>query len=239
MAPSKVLLSIEFVRAIYEYGLGCILNTPLSYIAPKGDGHPVIVFPGLGTGDSSTQFARNFLSGIGYDARTWGFGRNLGPKHGMDELLVQLREMLVSVSNSAGGQQVSLIGWSLGGIYARELAKVAPDLVRQVITLGTPFKDLAGTNADVLYELLNKDSSYRNPFVLEKIAMPPPVPCSSIYSKTDGVVHWKSSIEDEGHQLEHIEIPGACHLGLGHNPISMYVLANRLTHTKETWTPYK
>jgi pimeloyl-ACP methyl ester carboxylesterase len=239
MAPSKVLLSIEVIRAIYEYGIGCLLNTPLSYISPKGDGHPVIVFPGLGTSDSSTEFCRNFLSGIGYDARPWGMGRNLGPQHGMNALTEQLRELVHSVSESAGGQQVSLIGWSLGGIYARETAKVASDVVRQVITLGTPFKDLAGTNAVVLYDLLNKDSSYRDPNVLRKIATPPPVPFSSIYSKTDGVVHWKSSLEDEGYQLENIEIPGACHLGLGHNPISMYVLANRLTQTRETWTPYK
>ena len=237
--PSKFLLSVEFFRAMYEYGLGCLLSPPLKYISPKGDGHPVIIIPGLGTNDSSTYFARNFLNGIGYDARPWGLGRNLGPKGGMDLMLIQLNKLVSSVSESAGGKQVSIIGWSLGGIYAREVAKVNPSIVRQVITLGTPFKGCTGTNADFLYELLSKDNSHKDPDISKKIAEPPPVPFTSIYSKTDGVVHWHSSIEDIDDQIENIEIPGVCHLGLGHNPISMYVIANRLTQTKETWSPYK
>lgn len=239
MTPSKFLLSIEFVRAIYEYGLGWALSSPLHYISPKGDGHPVIVLPGLGTADGSTHFVRSFLTEIGYDARPWGLGRNLGPQKGMDSLLTQLSTLVREVSESSGGQQVSIIGWSLGGIYAREMAKVAPELVRQVITLGTPFKGGVGTNADFLYELLSKDNSHRDPDILKKIAQPPPVPFTSIYSKTDGVVHWESSIELAGINIENIEIPGACHLGLGHNPISMYVIANRLNQKRETWTPYK
>ena len=239
MAPSKVLLSVEVIRSVYEYGLGCLLNSPLSYISPKGDGHPVIILPGLGTSDSSTEFARNFLSGIGYDARPWGLGRNLGPRDGMNAMLKQLADLVRNVSISAGGQQVSIVGWSLGGIYAREVAKVIPEHVRQVITLGTPFKDLAGTNADLWYDLLNKDNSYKDPAILEQIAVPPPVPFTSLYSKTDGIVRWESSIENIGAQSENIEIPGACHLGLGHNPISMYILADRLTQTRETWIRYQ
>lgn len=238
MAPSKLLLSIEIIRAIYEYGLGWLLSAPLNYISPKGDGHPVIVLPGLGTADGSTYFVRNFLNGIGYDARPWGLGRNLGPQNGMDDMLIQLSELVHDVSESSGGQQVSVIGWSLGGIYAREVAKVNPDVVRQVITLGTPFKGGTGTNADFLYELLSNDLSHRDPTVLKKISEPPPVPFTSIYSKTDGVVDWQSSIEDDGDYIENIEIPGACHLGLGHNPISMYVIADRLQKTKENWEPY-
>jgi len=239
MAPSKFLLSIEIVRAIYEYGLGWLLAAPLQYISPKGDGHPVIVLPGLGTADGSTHYVRHFLNELGYDARPWGLGRNMGPQDGMDTMLEQLSQLVRDVSISSGGQQVSIIGWSLGGIYAREMAKVAPDIVRQVITLGTPFKGGTGTNADFLYELLTKDLSHKDPEVLRKIAEPPPVPFTSIYSKTDGVVYWESSLEDAGDQSENIEIPGACHLGLGHNPISMYVIANRLTQTRETWKPYK
>jgi hypothetical protein len=238
MTPSKLLLSVEVVRAAYEYGLGWLLSTPLNYISPKGDGHPVIVLPGLGTADGSTHFARTFLNGLGYDARPWGLGRNMGPQKGMETMLVELTNLVQTVSESAGGQQVSIIGWSLGGIYAREMAKVAPDIVRQVITLGTPFKDIAGTNADFLYELLSKDLSHKDPNVLKRIAEPPPVPFTSIYSKSDGVVDWAASIEDDGFQRENIEIPGACHLGLGHNPISLYVIANRLAHTRDTWKPY-
>src|ERR1035437_3021089 len=141
MAPSKLLLSVEFIRAIYEYSLACLFAVPLQYISPKGDGHPVIILPGLGTAEGSTQYVRHFLNEIGYDARPWGLGRNLGPQNGMDTILEQLSRLVYEVSESAGGQQVSIIGWSLGGIYAREIAKVSPNLIRQVITLGTPFKN--------------------------------------------------------------------------------------------------
>jgi hypothetical protein len=239
MTPSKLLMSIEFIRAAYEYSLGWVLNMPLQHISSKGDGHPVIVLPGLGTSDTSTYYVRNFLTQIGYDARPWGLGRNLGPHKGMDILLRQLEDLVCSVSESSGGQQVSIVGWSLGGIYAREVAKVTPDIVRHVVTLGTPFKHCAGTNADMLYELLSKDKTHKDPEILKKIAEPPPVPFTSLYSKTDGIVHWSSSLEVEQHQRQNIEIPGACHLGLGHNPIAMYVLADRLAQTRDRWQPYK
>jgi len=239
VAPSKFLLSIEFIRAVYEYGLGNLLSVPIKYISPKGDGHPVIVLPGLGTADGSTYFIRNFLTEMGYDVRPWGLGRNLGPTGGIESMTTRLTNLVHNVSKSSGDQQVSIIGWSLGGIYAREVAKLRPSIVRQVITLGTPFKGGVGTNVDFLYELLSKDMSHKDPNILKKIAIPPPVPFTSIYSKTDGVVHWESSVENAGHQIENIEIPGACHLGLGHNPISMYILANRLSQTRETWSPYR
>jgi pimeloyl-ACP methyl ester carboxylesterase len=238
MAPSKVLLSIELIRAVYEYGMGWLLNIPLQFISPKGDSHPVIIIPGLGTSDGSTHFIRNFLTNLGYDTHSWGLGRNLGPQHGMDELLDKLVRRTNEVSEMSDGQEVSIIGWSLGGIYAREIAKEIPDVVRQVITLGTPFKGADQTNAALLYELLSKDTSHKDPNILKRIAEPPPVPFTSIFSKTDGVVYWESSIEKAGKQIENIEVPGACHLGLGHNPISMFIIANRLAQQKDTWVPY-
>jgi hypothetical protein len=91
----------------------------------------------------------------------------------------------------------------------------------------------------MLYELLSKDKTHKDPEILKKIAEPPPVPFTSLYSKTDGIVHWSSSLEVEQHQRQNIEIPGACHLGLGHNPIAMYVLADRLAQTRDRWQPYK
>ena len=237
--PSKALLSVELIRAFYEYGLGCILSVPLQFISPKGNGQPVMVIPGLGTTDTSTQYVRNFLSGIGYTPYSWGLGRNIGPKFGIDKLLRQLTERVRDISNLSGGQRVTIIGWSLGGIYAREISKLVPDLVEQVITLGTPFKgDYSGTNATFLYEMLSKDKSHKDPGIIKRIGTAPPVPFTSLYSKTDGVVHWTCSIEDESPIAENIEIPGASHLGLGHNPICMYVIANRLAQQQETWSPY-
>jgi hypothetical protein len=237
--PSKVLLSLEGIRALYEYGFGLLLNLPVQTISPKGDGHPIMVIPGLGTSDGSTNYIRSFLSGIGYSPHSWGLGRNLGPRQGMDKLLDQLTDRTAEISKAAGGQPVSIIGWSLGGIYSREIAKICPEIVRQVITLGTPFKSIGqGTNVAALYEFLSKDQSHKDPTIIKRISEPPPVPFTSLYSKTDGVVHWESSIEDEGPISENIEVPASSHLGLGHNPISMYVIANRLAQSRENWTRY-
>jgi pimeloyl-ACP methyl ester carboxylesterase len=182
---------------------------------------------------------RNYLDSIGYESFPWGQGRNLGPRFGMGEMANRLTDLIFSIYKSAGGQQVSVIGWSLGGIYAREIAKICPEIVRQVITLGTPFKfDNGKTHAERLYEFLSKDTSYKDPETIKQIGEPPPVPFTSIYSKTDGVVPWKASIEDAGPYRENIEVPGASHLGLGHNPIAMYLIADRLTQQKETWKPF-
>jgi triacylglycerol esterase/lipase EstA (alpha/beta hydrolase family) len=239
-SPSKLLLLLEAVRSIFEYGQSVVLNMPLQYISPKGDGHPVVIFPGLGTADGSTHFVRTFLANIGYTVYPWGFGRNLGPRDGLDKLTVELENRIRAISAAHGGAKVSLIGWSLGGIYAREIAKIAPDVVRQVITLGTPFKgDPLATNATMLYELLSKDKSHYNPAIIESIARCPDVPFTSIYSKTDGVVAWKCSLEVESDFAENIEVPGASHLGLGHNPISMHIIANRLSQPELEWHPYK
>lgn len=238
--PSKTLLSLEGIRGVYEYLLGWVFHVPLQFICSKGDDHPVMIIPGLGGADGSTHYIRNFLTEINYETHPWGLGRNFGPREGLEPLLDRLSRRVVDISEQAGGREVSLIGWSLGGVYAREIAKVVPNSVRQVITLGTPFKgDAAGTNATFLYEILSKDKSHRDPNVLKRIAEPPPVPFTSLYSKSDGVVHWQCSIEQDGELSESIEIPGASHLGLGHNPISMYVIANRLQQEKDTWKPYK
>ena len=238
--PSKTLLSIEAIRSLYEFGLGWLLNMPLQYISPKGDGHPVMIIPGLGTSDTSTYYLRNFLNGIGYEAYSWGLGRNLGPRQGIDKLHKQLVNRVFEISSNHDNQSVSIIGWSLGGIYGREIAKSIPDNIRQVIALGTPFKcDAGGIHASFLYEFLSKDKDYKNIETIKKISEPPPVPFTSLYSKTDGVVHWRCSLEVEGPITENIEIPGASHMGLGHNPISMYIIANRLAQSRELWLPYK
>lgn len=238
-SPSKILLGLEAIRGLYEYGIACLLDTPVKYISPKGDGHPVMVLPGLGTSDSSTRYLRTFLDDIGYSSYPWGLGRNLGPRHGLEALLTTLTDRVRYISDQHNNQPVTLIGWSLGGIYSREVAKNDPDCIRQVITLGTPFKgDVAGTNATLLYEILSGDKSHKDPDMLKKIGMVPPVPFTSLYSKTDGIVHWKCSIEDDSPYSENIEVPGASHIGIGHNPIAMYIIANRLQYNKENWVPF-
>ncbi len=238
-SPSKLLLILEAVRSLFEYGQSIFLNIPLQYTSPRGDGHPVIIFPGLGTADGSTLFVRTFLTNIGYTVYPWGFGRNMGPRNGIEKLTADMVTHITKISKENNGARVTLIGWSLGGIYVREIAKICPELVRQVITLGTPFKgDPHATNATMLYEFLCKDKSHYNPEIIESIAKCPNVPFTSLYSKTDGVVSWKCSIETESDYSENIEIPGASHLGLGHNPISMHIIANRLAQPDGLWRRY-
>ena len=238
-APSKYLLALEVIRAIIEYGFGLATMGHLQQICHRGDGHPVIVFPGLGTADNSTRFIRKFLEELGYTVYPWGQGRNLGPRKGIEELLSRLSILVEKISDQHNGDRVSLIGWSLGGIYSREVAKLVPDNVRQVITLGTPFKNLTtSTNAGKLYEVLSGDKTRADPALQERLGIKPTVPFTSIYSKTDGVVSWKSSLEDETDISENVEIPGASHLGLGHNPFVMYIIADRLSQPYNLWKPY-
>lgn len=238
--PSKLLLVLEAVRSLFEYTQSILLSIPLQYISPKGDGHPVVVFPGLGTADGSTHYVRSFLTSLGYNVYPWGMGRNLGPRNGLDNLTSLILARIREISEENGGAKVSLIGWSLGGIYVREIAKAAPELVRQVITLGTPFKgDPDATNVTALYEFLSKDKSHYDPAIVESIAKKPDVPFTSIYSKTDGVVAWESSIEVVTDISENIEIPVASHLGLGHNPICLHIIANRLAQAANKWQHYK
>lgn len=237
--PSKFLLLLEGVRSLFEYAQSIVLTLPLQYIAPKGDGHPVIIFPGLGTADSSTQFMRTYLTSLGYNVYPWGLGRNLGPRDGLLRLTHDIETSVRSISEQNGNSKVTLIGWSLGGIYARELAKTNPELVRQVITLGTPFKNApSSTNATKLYELLSKDKSHLDDDMIRALAVKPIVPFTSIYSKTDGVVHWEACIEDDTEFSENIEIPSASHLGLGHNPIVMHIIATRLCQPENAWARY-
>ena len=132
-APGLLRLALE-CRAAWEYG-ATLAAQPLLSRAPKGDGHPVLVFPGLVASDLSTKPLRRFLETAGYAAYPWEHGRNLGPREGILEgCLARLKEL-----RRKHRKKVSLIGWSLGGLYARELAKLAPKDVRLVITLGTPF----------------------------------------------------------------------------------------------------
>ena len=237
---SKILLGFEGVRALYEYGMGHALSNDIRLNCPPGDGHPVLVLPGFGTNDSSTNFIRSFLQDLGYEAYGWGLGRNLGPRNGIDELLNNLSLRLNQISDSTGNS-VSIIGWSLGGIYGREIAKHVPDSVRQVITLGTPFKGPVNQGAPVasmLYELLSRDKTHQDADFIKRLELPPPVPFTSIYSKSDGIVHWSASIESEGPLSQNVEIENASHMGLAHNPNSLIVIADRLAQKKDTWKRY-
>lgn len=198
---------------------------------PSGDGHAVLVFPGLGANDMSTLALRRFLRQHRYVAYGWEQGFNLGPRDGV---LEGCRARIEALHKKHQGK-ISLIGWSLGGIYAREMAKELPDLVRCVITLGTPFTGHPkATNAWRFYQLVSGQHPHDEE-LLAQVRRPPPVPTTSIYSKTDGVVAWQCSINPMRHaHTENIEVH-ASHIGMGMNPMAMYAIADRLRQDPDHW----
>jgi pimeloyl-ACP methyl ester carboxylesterase len=230
-APGLWRLALEW-RAAWEYG-ATLAAQPLLASAPKGDGHPVLVFPGLVATDLSTRPLRQFLQGRGYAVYPWEHGRNLGPREGVLEgCLVRLKQL-----RKRHRRKVSLIGWSLGGIYARELAKLAPNDVRLVVTLGTPFTGHPkATNAWRLYELV-AGHKIGAPEIHAPLRAPPPVPTTSIYSRSDGIVAWQCCVEKEGPLAENIEVE-ASHFGMGLNPAVLYALADRLAQPAGRWRPF-
>ena len=227
-APSALLLALEG-RAPWEFAAS-IAATPLLRRLPRGDGHRVLVLPGLAANDLTTLPMRTFLKDRGYEALPWEQGLNLGPRAGvLDALRARVREL-----QRTGGRQVSLVGWSLGGVYARELAKEMPELVRCVITLGSPFAGPPqATNAWWLFERV---SGHPEPDAEMQAALrlAPPVPTTSIYSRTDGIVAWQCSLNPPGPLAENIEVH-ASHIGLGLNPLAMVAIADRLAQDPAHW----
>lgn len=202
---------------------------------PAGDGHGVVVMPGFLGDDGYNAPLRRYLNELGYDCRGWEQGRNLGPR---GDLLDRVVEHLERVSDETGGK-ITLVGHSLGGIYARELAKDMPDRIRQVISLGSPFgkgRDTASYPRR-LFSILNPDEQITiQQHVLHE---PPMVPTTAIYSRGDGVVNWRTSRQpgDYAH-TQNIEVWGS-HCGLTLNPTIWFLLAERLLQTGESWQPFE
>jgi pimeloyl-ACP methyl ester carboxylesterase len=226
-------------RAMVELGLFYAAR-PLMATLPKGDGHAVMVLPGFMASNSSTAPMRGVLRNLGYDAHGWNSGRNIR----VDNALLGRLESQMNKLHKASGRTVSLIGWSLGGVLARELAKLYPDKVRLVISLGSPISDDRGhTNAARLFELLNgKEPEPMQGGRFRGLDEAPPVPTTSIFTKTDGIVHWRGSVQHAdkaagSHPIENIQVH-ASHCGLGVNPSVMIAIADRLAQAEGRWEPF-
>lgn len=204
---------------------------------PTGDGHPVLVLPGFLAGPESTVFLRTHLRRLGYRTHDWRHGRNLGIT---PELSARLEDLLLELYDRYG-RPVSLVGWSAGGIYAREMARVLPHYTRQVITLGSPFNGHPeSTRAWHTYRLLNRGPHHDALFTEEACrqrAAPLEVPTTSIYSRSDGIVAWECCVADPAPRTENIEVE-ATHLGYGHQLETLRVIADRLAQPEGEWAPY-
>ena len=233
--PSDWLALTEAPRALFEFASFLALRPALSLL-PRGDGHPVLVLPGFLASDKSTIPLRNLLVDLGYDAVGWDLGRNIQITTARVEAMGDALNTLAKRT----GRKVSVIGWSLGGLLARELAKLHPEAVRQVISLGSPLTGDRGiSKVGRIFEALNgpvPEIQRRGRFT--DLESPPPVPSTSVFTKSDGVVHWRGSIQPEGPERENVEVL-ASHIGLGVNPTVMWLIANRLAQTEGEWAPFE
>ncbi|MEO1045176.1 MAG: alpha/beta hydrolase [Pseudomonadota bacterium] len=232
--PPSLFWTLAEGRAVVELGWFYALRMAMTQL-PRGDGHSVIVFPGFMASDRSTRPMRGLLEELGYDSHGWDLGRNVR----IDSIRERQMNDLLDRVHQLDGRKVSLIGWSLGGVFAREIAKAAPEKVRQVITLGSPISNDRGhSNARHLFEALNgeepeplREGRYR------QLDEAPPVPTTSILTKTDGVVSWRGSVQKPAPQTDNVVVH-ASHCGLGVNPMVMYVIADRLAQAESAWEPF-
>ena len=230
--PSRELLLLE-VRAVWELG-AFFAAYPLLRLAQRGDGHPVLVLPGLAASDTSTRPLRTYLKDQGYAAHGWKLGANHGPRPGAE---AKMQARLAELAERYG-KRVSVIGWSLGGVFAREMARRAPGQVRSVISLGSPFAGAPrASNAWKLYERASQRKVEDWP-ERERMRIPPPVPSTAIFSRSDGIVAWQGCLERDGPLSENIEVEGS-HCGLGHNPAVLYAVADRLAQPEGGWWPFE
>ena len=234
LRPPGLSLLLAEVRGIFEFNTSLLLS-PLLMRAPRGDGHPVLTLPGFLASDLSMAPMRRYLKELGYDAYAWNIGRNVG---GVVRMRDALRERLAAI-HTATGRKVSIIGWSLGGVYARDLALQAPDMVRAVITLGSPFtNDIRATNATRLYEALSGEAVEDNAELRNAIAGDLPVPTTSIYSRSDGVVNWQTCVLRPSDTAENIEVHLASHIGLGVNAAALWAVADRLAQPEGQFSQF-
>jgi pimeloyl-ACP methyl ester carboxylesterase len=228
-------------------GWTSLLNEAQAVLAPRareiprdlrdalpGDGRPVLVFPAFLAGDWETEPLRTFLAAKGYSVYGWDLGANIGPTaftlNGMARRLDEVRA-------ENHGARVTLIGHSLGGVLARELAKLRPDAVRQVIVLAGPIHKPTASLLVPLYDLLSMFHSESAEALEAHLNEPPSVPVTAIYTRSDGIISWESSLEVPGARRENVEVSGA-HTTMARNFDAWRIILDRLRLGEGAWRPY-
>ena len=233
--PSKLLMLLES-RVVYD-AAGMLPLLGAKRFLPGGDDHPVLVLPGFLASSRSTRPLRRYLADLGYRSHRWKLGSNMGYSYRLhDGMRNRVRELV-----DRYGEKISLVGWSLGGIYARELAREMPEIVRQVISMGSPFRGHpSSTNLHRVFDALSEVAYDEIPReFLRYMHEPPPVPTTALYTRGDGVVAWQSTVElSTRPDVENIHV-GGTHLGLGFNPRAIFAIADRLAQPEGQWEPFK
>lgn len=236
-SPSLGLAFLEPARCLLEAGITLALS-PLMAMAPRGDGHPVMVLPGFATGDSMTGLLRQCLKMQGYDVHPmdlgWNFDHRTVGQNG-EHIAERIRTV-----RTATGRKVSLVGWSLGGVIAREAARRDPDDLRQVISLGSPFSgDPRATNLQSLYQFAtgNDLSSDKMRERYDNGARVLPIPSTAVFSRTDGITAWENCVGDRDAINENVEVVSS-HFGFVTNPAVFKIVADRLAQPEGNWQPF-
>ena len=233
---AALLAATEPVRTVVRAGARAA-SLPVLRAAPRGEPHPVLVLPGLMASDLSTKALRGWLGRLGYPVVGWALGRNRGPTKEVNAELPALVARLAAEH----GTPVSIVGWSLGGIFARRLARRTPRQVRQVITLGSPFATSVprsdGTPASRLYQRYSPLHAV-DPPAGGRPAPALPVPSTAVYSRWDGVVDWRACRQLPGPRSENVAVRSS-HLGMGHDPAVLWVVADRLAQPRDAWRPFE
>ncbi len=225
------LSTIREFRTPFE-GLKFLYRFPQLLTAPPGDGRPIALAPGYLAGEYSMQPLAAFLRYLGYTVYPWGLGNNNGD---VEEDIGRFGERIEGLHEDLDGEPITLIGWSLGGVIAREVARLREPCVREVITLGTPvvggpkytsiggfYAALKGINLDELeVEVHARNSEGLNQ------------PVTSIYTKADGVVAWQASVDVYNPQARNIEV-SSTHFGIGVSPVVWRLIADILSEEEKT-----
>jgi pimeloyl-ACP methyl ester carboxylesterase len=234
-APPALFTFLE-QRAVGELG-AFVAATPMLRLVGRGDRHPVLVIPGFTASDRSTEVLRWYLRSLGYWTHGWQQGRNYGPNgRTIAGMIARLTEL-----HDRHGRTVSLVGQSLGGVYARHLALRYPGMVRSVITLGSPFRSQPGDRSAV-EQLWRMTSARSRPqlrrLIVDEEDLVLSVPSTAIYSRTDGIVAWQLCIESAGPLRESIEVRSS-HSGMAVHPSALYAVADRLAQPEGHWRPFR
>lgn len=237
--PSVLLTALEFPRWIGEYATSRAIDT-VSPASTVGEGRPVLVLPGFGASDFVTGRLRGHLRQRGFRVHGWQLGRNVGLT---DRLVDGLIERFVEIADGHN-EPVSIVGWSFGGLLARRLAHEHPDLVRQIICLGSPWRaEGERTRATAMFERsrVRHGLSDQARDIVDQLRQPVPVPTTAIWSRSDGVTSWHGCSVDETTIpaiAENIEVQSS-HAGMVASPLVLAAVVNRLLQDPEDWQPFE